>query len=1449
MAPWSRWLTVVFLTCVALALTAALIAGAASPAFQKRSSPLVHALLEPDLRRALADARPGDRLDIVVEMRQQASPALLGAAQGGDDPVAARRRLVEGLQAVAARSQTGVRLYLAARQLAGDVGRVTPLWILNGLAVHGARPDVVHELAARPDVALIRLDRRRQWIQAQPYASPSAAQLQWGVERVRADQVWASLGISGTGAVVATIDTGVDWTHPALQASYRGYDPKGFHQHAGNWFDATDVGAVYPVDSHGHGTHVMGTLVGADGIGVAPGARWIAVRAFDSDGLAYDSWLHAAFQWLLAPNGDPALAPDVVNNSWGNNIGTMTTFQSDLDALRAAGIFALFAAGNNGPARGTVGSPASLSNAFAVGATDEDDEVASFSSRGPSPWGQVRPHVAAPGVNIYSTLPGGAYGLMNGTSMAVPHAAGTAVLVLSARPGLNITQTAFVLTSTAVPLSTTVPNNDTGYGLVDAYAAVALAADAGLVSGTVHRGGTPIAGAMLQATPPLSGAHGVATTDAEGRYRLFLRAGLYDVTASAFGYMPATAHMVPVTTGQTTVRNLGLTPLPTGRVAGSIIGEGGEPVAATVRVLGTPVTTVAQGGQYGLELPAGDYVLEARAVGYRVVTSSVSVAVGEVRAVDLTLPASMRLLLVDSGGWYYEGQAWYYRQALDDIAYAYDERRLKHLPDDLPTITELLTYDLVIWSAPRDSPGLVGAGDLVYQYLDQGGNLLLSGQDVGYWDGGGMFIVQPYYMNQLYSFFMADNAPSRRVVCEGDTFFGGLDVSITGGSGADNQKWPDEIRVLDPDHATLACSYEEGKGAVVRAGFCSGHRALNVGFGVEAISTDTGRAAFMERALGWFESPRQAVGVEMVRKTSATLVAAPGEAVTHTFRLRNAGETGGSDQIQVQVTGADWATTVLSPSVGLDSCAVTDVQVRVEVPADAAWDQYDVLTVTARSTISPALAQTLVVTSKAPAPVLLVDDDRWYDQSPAYEAALQAAFVPYDRWEVTDILGQGSPSAKRLSWYPMVLWFNGYDWYDPIHPSELDRLTGYLDGGGRLFLSSQEYLYVIGQEALTRDYFGVVTHSETLSQTAVTGVPGHVLGDGIGPLALDYPFRNWSDSVLPAPGAAVAFRGQHGQPGALTNEGNCAAGGPACRWRTAFFAFPVEAFPFEERVVLVGRLVGWLSWLGRSDLRADRAVAQVGEMVGYTLTVRNDGPGPVVGAAVSNTLPLNTTLADGPHGGASYDPVTRRISWSGDLGVGDALTFTYRLQVTAGTGQVQSLNRAEFTLGGQGLRFEREAVVQVGAPDLATSVLTVEPATVHSATEVTVTLALRNTSLTCLGGQCQGADAPNASVEVPLPWTMRLVTGTLSVVGGGAAVELPTENRVEWEGPLSVGEPVTLSFRAVAPRALHEPTWAFVAARLEDGMGGAWERGDWLYAEPWRFYLPVVGRNGVLGRR
>lgn len=172
-----------------------------------------------------------------------------------------------------------------------------------------------------------------------------------------------------------------------------------------------------------------------------------------------------------------------------------TVFQADLRALRAAGIVPVFAAGNGGPYPASIYSPALLPEAIAIGATGPYDGIAYFSSRGPSLWNEVRPQVVAPGVNIRSSLPGGTYGSRSGTSMAAPHVAGLIALMRSVSPTVSVTQTLFIITSTAIPLSTTVPNNESGWGRIDAFAAVASLLNAGTIQGTVRSvHGTPIPG-------------------------------------------------------------------------------------------------------------------------------------------------------------------------------------------------------------------------------------------------------------------------------------------------------------------------------------------------------------------------------------------------------------------------------------------------------------------------------------------------------------------------------------------------------------------------------------------------------------------------------------------------------------------------------------------------------------------------------------------------------------------------------------------------------------------------------------------------------------------------------------------------------------------------------------------------------------------------------------------
>jgi hypothetical protein len=270
--------------------------------------------------------------------------------------------------------------------------------------------------------------------------------------------------------VVANMDTGVDASHPDLASRWRGG--------SNSWYDPNGQHPTTPTDVNGHGTWTMGVMVGGDAggssIGVAPDARWIAVKIFNDRGSTTSTIIHRGFQWLLDPDGNPATAdaPNVVNNSWTMSVGGCNLdFQPDLANLRAAGILPVFSAGNYGPSSGTVFSPANNPGAFAVGSVDDADEVDPYSSRGPSACaGSVAPRLAAPGVGIRTSDLYGGYIEASGTSLAAPHVAGALALLLSAAPGTSADRQQAALEAGAVDLGPPGTDPDYGSGRLDALA-------------------------------------------------------------------------------------------------------------------------------------------------------------------------------------------------------------------------------------------------------------------------------------------------------------------------------------------------------------------------------------------------------------------------------------------------------------------------------------------------------------------------------------------------------------------------------------------------------------------------------------------------------------------------------------------------------------------------------------------------------------------------------------------------------------------------------------------------------------------------------------------------------------------------------------------------------------------------------------------------------------------
>jgi serine protease AprX len=383
-------------------------------------------------------------------------------------------------------------------------------WVANLIWVRGDS-DLVQTLAARADVAHLYANPQVRMEAPLPAEAPLAPDQPSGIEpniqKVGAPEVWAH-GFTGQGAVIGGADTGYQWDHQALKTKYRGWNGTSA-DHNYNWFDAITSGggscgakSPVPCDDSYHGTHTMGIMVGDNGqgdqIGMAPGARWIGCRNMNV-GVGTPETYTKCFQWFIAPTNlndqdpRPDLAPDVINNSWScppsEGCTDPNVLKGIVESVRAAGILTAQSAGNSGYSGcGSVNSPAGIYDAsFTVGATDSNDLIAGFSSRGPSVidgLSLLKPDISAPGVSIRSSVPNNSYLPLSGTSMSAPHVAGLVALLISAAPSLagQVDQIEQIIEQSAIPLTTnqicggipgsSVPNNTFGWGRIDAWATI-----------------------------------------------------------------------------------------------------------------------------------------------------------------------------------------------------------------------------------------------------------------------------------------------------------------------------------------------------------------------------------------------------------------------------------------------------------------------------------------------------------------------------------------------------------------------------------------------------------------------------------------------------------------------------------------------------------------------------------------------------------------------------------------------------------------------------------------------------------------------------------------------------------------------------------------------------------------------------------------------------------------
>jgi subtilisin len=294
------------------------------------------------------------------------------------------------------------------------LGRVSE----EGLAGLNADPRV-EKVTGTPEISLIRPVRVA--------SSTSTGQHTWGIKAMRVPTLWAE-GLTGENVLVGHLDTGVDGTHPAFDGAIEAFA------------EFSSLGRQVspdpqPFDTGQHGTHTAATIaaraVSGRNVGVAPGAT--LASAIVIEGGRVVARILGGMDWAVGNR------VRILSMSLGLQ-GFEEDFLSLTQRLRAQGILPVFAVGNEGV--GTSRYPGNYSEALSVGAHDRFGRVADFSSsqrftRASDP---VVPDLVAPGVGVISARPGGGFQAMDGSSMATPHVAGLAALLMQARPGATVDQ-------------------------------------------------------------------------------------------------------------------------------------------------------------------------------------------------------------------------------------------------------------------------------------------------------------------------------------------------------------------------------------------------------------------------------------------------------------------------------------------------------------------------------------------------------------------------------------------------------------------------------------------------------------------------------------------------------------------------------------------------------------------------------------------------------------------------------------------------------------------------------------------------------------------------------------------------------------------------------------------------------------------------------------------------
>ena len=397
--------------------------------------------------------------------------------------------------------------------------------------------------------------------------------------------------------------------------------------------------------------------------------------------------------------------------------------------------------------------------------------------------------------------------------------------------------------------------------------------------------------------------------------------------------------------------------------------------------------------------------------------------------------------------------------------------------------------------------------------------------------------------------------------------------------------------------------------------------------------------------------------------------------------------------------------------------------------------------------------------------------------------------------------------------YPIVVWFTGYDWYAPIEGEEVERLEAYLRRGGHLLLTSQDFVYHHQDDALM-GMLGAMLADWSVQAEHATGVSAHPVGQAWGPVALDYPFPNWSHALEPHPGAVPVVRGQAGQPIAVATGVPSIAGA-----QTLFYAFPLETLPLTARSQALANGIGWLSPLGGSEWRVTPRTAAVGDTVTFELVLRNGAPRAM---AVEARHPLPPGFALQPASLPAdliYEIGSRELVWKGSVLPATPTSIAWDATWLGGADAASPT--VTLSLPAWDLKFVREAPFYGAGLDLADSRWQMTPPpSVRTTEPLTLTYYINNTST---------GSAMDATLSFWMMAGLGPITATQPLTQGISLAG--------WDGALQPNES-----RAVEI-AVQGGVWrrqVRIDALLTDSAGHRWEDALWLTFDPWRSHMPVI---------